>query len=198
MKLLNHSQNSTLKVITSHAFSWIWLVIHAGMRLCSLEYYIAIYFRSHRTTREINTKLTTEWWAIRHDHTYVVYFGMIKRFSKWRLTMLPYLYGAMFTFWFWQPYRSHNALWELVIIIRQQVRNLTSWWRHPVEIFRALLAICAGNSQVTGEFPTQRPVTQSFDNLFHLRLNKWMGKQSFGWRFATPPRPLWRPCNITC
>ena len=35
-----------------------------------------------------------------------------------------------------------------------------------------LLAICAGNSPVPVEFPTQRPVTQSFDVLFDLRLNK--------------------------
>ena len=30
----------------------------------------------------------------------------------------------------------------------------------------ALLAICAGNSPVTGEFPAQRPVTRSFDVFF--------------------------------
>ena len=28
-----------------------------------------------------------------------------------------------------------------------------SWWRHQMEAFSALLAICAGNSPVTGEFP---------------------------------------------
>ena len=28
-----------------------------------------------------------------------------------------------------------------------------SWWRHQMETFSALLAICAGNSSVTGEFP---------------------------------------------
>ena len=38
-----------------------------------------------------------------------------------------------------------------------------------MEIFSASLAICAGNSPVTGEFPTQRPVTQSFDVYFDLR-----------------------------
>ena len=32
-----------------------------------------------------------------------------------------------------------------------------------METFSALLAICAGNSPATGEFPAQRPVTQSFD-----------------------------------
>ena len=30
---------------------------------------------------------------------------------------------------------------------------LQSWWRHQMETFSALLAICAGNSPVTGEFP---------------------------------------------
>ena len=32
-----------------------------------------------------------------------------------------------------------------------------------METFSALLAICAGNSTVTGEYPAQRPVMQSFD-----------------------------------
>ena len=51
------------------------------------------------------------------------------------------------------------------------------WWRHQMEIFSALLAICVGNSPVTGEFPTQRPVTRSFDVFFDLRLNKRLTKQ---------------------
>ena len=34
------------------------------------------------------------------------------------------------------------------------------------------MAICAGKSQVTGEVPTQRPVTRSFDVFFDLRLKK--------------------------
>ena len=41
-----------------------------------------------------------------------------------------------------------------------------------MEIFPALLAICAGNSPVAGEFPIQRPVMRSFDVFFDLRLNK--------------------------
>ena len=35
-----------------------------------------------------------------------------------------------------------------------------------MEKFSALLALCAGNSLVTGYFPTQRPVTRSFDVVF--------------------------------
>ena len=46
-----------------------------------------------------------------------------------------------------------------------------------------------------GEFPAQRPVTQSFDVFFDLRQNKRLSKQSWGWWFETPSRPLWRHCN---
>ena len=74
--------------------------------------------------------------------------------------------------------------------------NVTgSWWRYQMEIFCALLAICAGNSPVTGEFPAQRPVTRSFDVFFDLRLNKRLSKRWWGWWFETPLHPLWRRCN---
>ena len=41
-----------------------------------------------------------------------------------------------------------------------------------METCSALLAFCVGNLPVTGEFPAQRPVTQSFDVFFDLRPNK--------------------------
>ena len=41
-----------------------------------------------------------------------------------------------------------------------------------METFSALLAICAGNSPVSGEFPAQRPVTRSFDVFFDVRVIK--------------------------
>ena len=73
-----------------------------------------------------------------------------------------------------------------------------AWWRNQMETFSALLAICAGNSPVPGEFPAQRPVTQKFDVLFDLRLviwrhrndictdNRWSIKQS-----SVSRRPFW-------
>ena len=50
-----------------------------------------------------------------------------------------------------------------------------------METFSALLALCAGNSPVTGEFPTQRPVTRNFDVLFDLRLNKRLNTREAGY-----------------
>ena len=64
-----------------------------------------------------------------------------------------------------------------------------------METFSELLAICAGNTPVTGEFPARRRVTRSFDVFFDLRLNKWLSKQSWDWWFETLSRPLWRHCH---
>ena len=63
------------------------------------------------------------------------------------------------------------------------------------ETFSASLALCAGNSPVPGEFPSQRPVTRSFDVFFDLCLNKRLSKQSWGWWFEMPSRSLWCHCN---
>ena len=56
-------------------------------------------------------------------------------------------------------------------------------------IFRVTCPLCGE------EFPTQRPVTRSFGALFDLRPNKRLNKQSWGWWFETPSRPLWRHNN---
>ena len=72
------------------------------------------------------------------------------------------------------------------------------WWHHEMETFSALLAICAGNSLVPGEFPPQRPVTWSCDVFFDLCLNKQLSKQWWGWWFETLSYPFWRHRNVVC
>ena len=81
----------------------------------------------------------------------------------------------------WSAYRAARCSW--IYMMTSSNGNIS-----------ALLAMCLRNSPVTGEFPAQRPVTRSFDVFFDLRLNKWLNKQSLGWCFATPSRPLWRRC----
>ena len=61
-------------------------------------------------------------------------------------------------------------------------------------IFRVAGHLC-GKSLDTGEFPTQRPVTRSFDVFFDLRPNKRLSKQWQGWWFETPLCSLWRHYN---
>ena len=61
-------------------------------------------------------------------------------------------------------------------------------------IFRDIGPLC-GNSPITGEFPSQRPVTRGFDVFFDL-LNKRLSKQWWGWWFEMSSRSLWRHCNV--
>ena len=61
-------------------------------------------------------------------------------------------------------------------------------------IFRVTGPLC-GELTGPGEFPTQRPVTRSFDVYFDLRPNKRLRKQWRGWWFETQSCSLWRHCN---
>ena len=63
------------------------------------------------------------------------------------------------------------------------------------KIFRVTGPLC-GEFTGPGEFPTQRPVTRSFDVIFYLRLNKRLSKLPWGWWFETPSWSLWRHCNV--
>ena len=52
------------------------------------------------------------------------------------------------------------------------------WWCNQIETFCMLLVLYAGNSPVTREFPSQRPVTVSSDVFFDLHLNKgWVNNR---------------------
>ena len=71
------------------------------------------------------------------------------------------------------PARHVNAKFEFMLPVRS-----LSWWRHQMETFSVLLSLCAGNSAVTGEFPSQRPVTQSFDfSLISAWINNWINNR---------------------
>ena len=73
---------------------------------------------------------------------------------------------------------SLQSFWSGVIEIPH------SWWRHQM------------SPSVTGEFPSQRPVTRGFDVFFDLPLNKRPSKQSRSRWIEAPWRSLWRHCNV--
>ena len=77
--------------------------------------------------------------------------------------------------------KYHNNWWPLA----SPGRNLPWhwlcewWWRHQMETFSPLLAFCAGNSPVTVEFSSQRPVTRRFD-VFCARIKGWVNNREAG------------------
>ena len=87
-----------------------------------------------------------------------------------------------FKFWIiinWNIKSTNQLLWQICRCSRVSItaHYHTTWWRNKMDTFSALLALCAGNSPVTGEFPARRPVTRSFDVFFDLGLNKRLSKQ---------------------
>ena len=103
--------------------------------------------------------------------------------------------------WWLDTLPRWNHAWDLSPLpcyhpVIMTYRCFLPWWRHQMETFSALLALCVGNSPVTGEFPSQRPVTQSFDVFFVLCLDEQLSKQSWSWWFDTPLCSLWHHCNV--
>ena len=93
---------------------------------------------------------------------------------EWKSNFFPHFAGHMLTYP-WAQFRMKSSNGNIL----------------------ALLALCAGNSPITGEFPSQRPLTRNFDVFFDLRLTKRLSKQSCGWWSEMPLRSLWRHCNVT-
>ena len=59
--------------------------------------------------------------------------------------------------------------------------TMVTWWRHQMDTFSALLALFAGNSPVTCEFRSQRPVTRSSGALFICAwINGWVNNDETG------------------
>ena len=98
------------------------------------------------------------------------------------------------------------------LLMRLRWHPDTQWWDGGIalhfqmtssngNIFRVTGPLC-GEFTGPGEFPTQRPVTRSFDVFFDLRLSKQrlskqrLSKQPWGWWFETPSWSLWRQCRL--
>ena len=90
-------------------------------------------------------------------------------------------HNVVMSMYMYYPYGWHTAAQILYTYARVTSfwhKVCGAWWRHQMETFSALLALCAGNSPITGEFPSPRSVTRSFDISFDLRLNKRLSKHS--------------------
>ena len=92
-----------------------------------------------------------------------------------------------------------NGKWQSVIIKTKPDNNTTTTMHYMMtssngKIYRVTGPLC-GEFTGPGEFPTQRPVTRSFDVFCDLRLNKLLSKQQWGWWFETPSCSLSRQCN---
>ena len=106
------------------------------------------------------------------------------QFNVW-ISWAKYV-NKLFCLWWvlcWTGNLEHNShyIWWAILRCFFWRRSALTWWRHQTKTFSALLALCGGNSPVTGEFPSQRPVTQSFDaSLICSWINGWLNNREAG------------------
>ena len=197
--LRNHQSSASLAFVQGIHRS----PVNSPQQRASYAETVSIWWRHHETTIKRNKAWTVstaihspglvdaslsggyEIWLVRLDSVSIDFGGCLQ--LQWNLDTFVMHSGLT-----WQTGIHTGFQWPLTQPCRE---TICSWWRHQMEAFSALLALCAGNSPVTGEFPPQRPVTRSFDVFFDLRLNKRLSKQSWGWWFEMPSRPLWRHQN---
>ena len=78
--------------------------------------------------------------------------------------------------------------------------SISSWWRHQMETFSALLALCAGNSPVTGTvmlheyFTDTRTITWYFQLLYLYLLEKCSSHREIG-LLNIPSSQDWVACG---
>ena len=92
-----------------------------------------------------------------------------------------------------------NIFASMCLWLSMMLLNVWIGWHDDVikwKLFPCYWPFVRGiNSSVNGEFPTQRPVTRSFDVFYDLRLNKRFSKLWRGWWFETRSCTLWSHCN---
>ena len=91
------------------------------------------------------------------------------------------------------PIENESTFAQVMDWVRKGEEPLSMMKSSNGNIFRVTDPLCG--ERVPGDFPAKGPVTRSVDVFFDLRLNKRLSKQSWGWWFETPLRPLWRHCN---
>ena len=78
------------------------------------------------------------------------------------------------------PYAGRTIPVQYVVTVIRIV-CVESWWRHQMEIFSALLALCVGNSPVTGEFPHKGQWRGALMfSLIYVWINRWVNNREAG------------------
>ena len=125
-------------------------------------------------------------------------------FNNITISTLSHIQKLLLTLEFWSHNVSLSAIFHLSLNIWYIIIKMLSctWLTHNKimmtssngNIFRVTGLLC-GEFTGPGESPAQRPVTQSFDVFFDLRLNKPLSKQPWGWWFEMLSWSLWRQCD---
>ena len=143
--------------------------LHIPVRLCSNRFTLFVTI-CNRSAREYAFTLHSEWPFMLHVIFDMIYIYHARdRRMIFTISVTDYTYPCMHF-----RRRLHNLPAQPKsprkrLSVGSEIMGTpfsrSPWWGHQMETFSAFLALYEGNSPVTGEFPSQRPVTQSFSSL---------------------------------
>ena len=113
--------------------------------------------------------------------------------NHWSLEvkMNIFLCNIFFMITSWYSLQMQRGVFFLLVAQRR-----FSWWRHQMETFSAILALCAGTLPVQVDSPHKAQWRGALMVSFICTwINNWV-KKTRGWWFETPPWSLWRQCNV--
>ena len=165
---------------SSVSLSFVWPVDSPSQRPSNAEN-VSIWWRYHAqpvltflSTKPLEKQLSEMWFEI---HTISWKFIWKKIVCRWRpfCPGLTFGHGFVHTGAFMDAVLENKDIW----LILMWYLGPNSWWRHQMETISVLLALCAGNSPVSGESPSQTPVTVVF-SLICAWTNGWVNNRNAG------------------
>ena len=105
-------------------------------------------------------------WNVKHSERYVQILSAT--FYSGCLAWQQLQYNVFVRLWLniaaLQQKPIHTMMTQFPVDFYHKVLVIENFdtWRHQIETFSTLLALCEGNPPVIGEFPSQRPVMRSF------------------------------------
>ena len=152
-RCLSNAQWTFNIIINTCADKGAWLKVPCSTFQCKAAQWRKMRQKTLQCVNIILQYNTIEWDMYKYDtiDQYIgTYYVFIHKTMHWQIA-------------FWHPYKYLRY----IAVHTYSSRNTAhARWRHQMETLSALLTLCAGNSPVTGEFPSQRPVTRSFDGFF--------------------------------
>ena len=159
--------------------SFISYIYFNFIRLTEQRYTMCIVANSIRCKTRLYNIVINAYYSVTHVDTIRYSIEMIKT------SRVPFIHRP-----------TGLIMMDAYVLTSVKFQNINNaGWRHPIETFSALPAVCERNPPVIGGFPSQRPVTRTFEAFFILRR---LNEQSRRRWFETPSHSVWRHCNALC
>ena len=158
--------------------------------------YLTVYSGAYQSKHQSSASLAFVWGIHR---------GPVNSPHKWPVTRKMFPFDDVIMLWYHDVLKPRDWQWKLLysfdiwnypVALKSDKCLFNPCWRHQMESFSALLALCAGIHRWPSNSPHKDHWRRAWCFLWSAPWNKRFSKQSRrGW-FRTTSRSLWRHWNV--